>query len=84
METQWLLTYYAYAAVFTVVPHYSKASVVGQQQVGDNIASGSGCAAAGSKSRLVLSIYLICLAQGIWQYVPKKGEGFPEDFVPFK
>lgn len=22
--------------------------------------------------------------QGIWQYVPKEGEGFPEDFVPFK
>eukprot|EP00878_Enallax_costatus_P025414 GHUV01027190.1.p2 GENE.GHUV01027190.1~~GHUV01027190.1.p2 ORF type:complete len:164 (+),score=46.25 GHUV01027190.1:122-613(+) len=24
------------------------------------------------------------LPWGIWQYVPKKGEGFPEDFVPFK
>lgn len=21
--------------------------------------------------------------QGIWQMVPKPGEGFPEDFVPF-
>ena len=21
--------------------------------------------------------------QGIWQFVPKAGEGFPEDFVPF-
>ncbi|WIA29413.1 hypothetical protein OEZ86_011916 [Tetradesmus obliquus] len=24
------------------------------------------------------------LPQGIWQFVPAKGEGFPEDFVPFK
>ncbi|KAF6253030.1 hypothetical protein COO60DRAFT_1549617 [Scenedesmus sp. NREL 46B-D3] len=24
------------------------------------------------------------LPQDIWQFVPKKGEGFPEDFVPFK
>lgn len=23
------------------------------------------------------------LPWGIWQYVPKEGEGFPEDFVPF-
>lgn len=23
------------------------------------------------------------LPSGIWQFVPKKGEGFPEDFVPF-
>ncbi len=22
-------------------------------------------------------------AQGVWQYVPRKGEGFPEDFVFF-
>ena len=23
------------------------------------------------------------LLQGIWQHVPKPGQGFPEDFVPF-
>jgi len=23
------------------------------------------------------------LPPGVWQYVPRKGEGFPEDFVPF-
>lgn len=23
------------------------------------------------------------LPWGVWQTVPKKGEGFPEDFVPF-
>lgn len=23
------------------------------------------------------------LPNGIFQYVPKKGEGFPEDFIPF-
>lgn len=22
--------------------------------------------------------------QGVYQYVPAKGEGFPEDFIPFK
>ena len=24
------------------------------------------------------------LVQGVYQYVPAKGEGFPEDFIPFK
>ena len=24
------------------------------------------------------------LLQGVYQYVPAKGEGFPEDFIPFK
>ena len=24
------------------------------------------------------------LLQGVYQYVPGKGEGFPEDFIPFK
>jgi len=23
------------------------------------------------------------LPPGVWQYVPRRGEGFPEDFVPF-
>ncbi|CAD7696377.1 unnamed protein product [Ostreobium quekettii] len=24
------------------------------------------------------------LPLGVWQYVPKKGDGFPDDFIPFK
>jgi hypothetical protein len=26
---------------------------------------------------------LTCAPQGVLQYVPGRGEGFPEDFVPF-
>ena len=37
------------------------------------------------KHKVVLSVeLLLCfLLQGVYQYVPAKGEGFPEDFVPF-
>ena len=39
------------------------------------------CVRSGRASRRIESGPL-CV-QGIWQYVPKPGEGFPEDFVPF-
>lgn len=33
---------------------------------------------------IVLGLSVAALVQGVYQYVPAKGEGFPEDFIPFK
>ena len=39
-------------------------------------------ASGAGDSRSGLSVAV--LLQGVYQYVPAKGEGFPEDFIPFK
>lgn len=42
------------------------------------------CMLSLTKGNTVSGLSVAPLVQGVYQYVPAKGEGFPEDFIPFK
>jgi heme-degrading monooxygenase HmoA len=65
-------------------PGFQGLSVISDGLTGDTVVSASWASIVDFERWMTLDACRRShLPPGVWQYVPRKGEGFPEDFVPF-